>query len=168
MLKKYIKNTCINLLEELSSLKEKILSESVLLNRIDTITHLKNQLTHLISKIKYIKKTTLIEKHKNNLTTLTTNDNKFTIKIKNNFVFYVDTKNIKLNNLIIKKINEETNDENFLNKLEECLDWYVGYEKVKCDECLMIKDNKEEYPFVKVRKEGVLFSFHENCYKKIN
>lgn len=167
MLKEYIKNICINLLNELSLLKEKIDSESILMNKLDTITHLKNQLTHILSKNKYIKKVELKEVKNNNLLTLSTTDNQFTIKIKNNILFFIDTKNKELNNLLIKKINQEKND-NLINKIEEYLNYYYDYENTKCDECLSVKNNKEEFPFIKIINEGILLSFHENCFNKLN
>ncbi|KCZ78960.1 hypothetical protein H312_03659, partial [Anncaliia algerae PRA339] len=46
-------------------------------------------------------------KNENNIISCITNDNKFSIKLYNNLLIFVDTNNIKLNNILMHKINKE-------------------------------------------------------------
>lgn len=162
----YAKSICLRLLNALSSLKEEIYSESMLLSKLDLIDHLTNLIVHILNKKNFIKNITLREiKNENNIISCITNDNKFSIKLYNNLLIFVDTKNIKLNNILMHKINKEKKTNN-IEIIEDYLNYYSNYENTKCDECLNILNNKEEYPFVKIMSDKTLYSFHDSCYSE--
>ncbi|KCZ78959.1 hypothetical protein H312_03658, partial [Anncaliia algerae PRA339] len=78
----YAKSICLRLLNALSSLKEEIYSESMLLSKLDLIDHLTNLIVHILNKKNFIKNITLREiKNENNIISCITNDNKFSIKL---------------------------------------------------------------------------------------